>query len=293
MDLETLRIFNSAASAGSFLKAAKTCRTTQPNVSKLVSALERELGVTLFERLPRGVKLTEAGSHFLEGSTDVVFRADKLFEETKEYALSSIETVRVGYWDGMNLEEILPGFFLSILSENNSKISLKLVKLTVTELENQITSNDFSCLLVPSILETSSESLKKRVLTHFKPEVYYSDNYPLARRRKLTVEDFKNATFYRQTDGLNLSSLYKALPYLPRRVEDVPSEEIAIRNIEEGDGVGIFYPGIGKGSSTKLHRTPIETDFEIGINLVYQNDKDTKGIEILLELLDEYGSKKS
>lgn len=286
MDLETLRIFNSAASAGSFLKAAKNCSTTQPNVSKLVSMLEKELGVALFERLPRGVKLTEAGSHFLEGSTDVVFRADKLFEETKEYALSSMETVRVGYLENMNLEEILPGFFLSILSESNSKVTVKLVPLKTMH-GFELEKNDaVGCFLLPNTHQICSQSLKKRPLTRHFPKVYYSDNYPMARRRKLTVEDFKNATFYRPTDGLDLSQPFKALPYIPRRVEDVPSESIAIRNIEKGDGVGIFFPGIGKGSSSHLHEAEMETDLQVGIDLVY--DESQKGMATLLSLLDSY-----
>ncbi len=52
-------------SDGTFLRAAARLRVAQPAVSKQVRDLGVELGVTLFHRLPRGVRLTRAGEAFL------------------------------------------------------------------------------------------------------------------------------------------------------------------------------------------------------------------------------------
>ncbi len=65
MQMRHLRYFVAAAEEGSFLKAAGRLRVAQPSLSRQIRDLEREVGVVLFERLPRGVRLTPAGDAFL------------------------------------------------------------------------------------------------------------------------------------------------------------------------------------------------------------------------------------
>ena len=61
MDLKQLQYFVVGAQTGSFSDAAKVLYSTQPSVSKVVKALEDALGMQLFERLPRGIRLTVQG----------------------------------------------------------------------------------------------------------------------------------------------------------------------------------------------------------------------------------------
>jgi LysR family glycine cleavage system transcriptional activator len=59
--LDTLRVFSIAARHMSFTKAADELHLTQSAISHRVRALEEELGVLLFDRLPRRLELTRAG----------------------------------------------------------------------------------------------------------------------------------------------------------------------------------------------------------------------------------------
>ena len=61
MDLKQLQYFVACAQTGSFSDAAKILYSTQPSVSKVIKALEDTLGMQLFERLPRGRRLTVQG----------------------------------------------------------------------------------------------------------------------------------------------------------------------------------------------------------------------------------------
>ena len=61
MDLKQLQYLVTCALAGSFSDAAKTLYSTQSSVSKVIKALEDNLGMQLFERLPRGIRLTVQG----------------------------------------------------------------------------------------------------------------------------------------------------------------------------------------------------------------------------------------
>jgi len=64
MEIKQLKYFVVAADVGSFSEAAKVLYTTQSSVSKVVAALERELGYQLFKREGKGITLTSEGRRF-------------------------------------------------------------------------------------------------------------------------------------------------------------------------------------------------------------------------------------
>lgn len=77
MEIHQLRYFLAAAEAGSMTLAAKRCRVAQPSLSQQIRKLEEGLGVTLFDRMGRGVVLTDAGRALLP-------RARRILGEVRE-----------------------------------------------------------------------------------------------------------------------------------------------------------------------------------------------------------------
>ena len=65
-DWNQVRAFLATVEEGSLSAAARALGKTQPTLSRQVSALEQDLGVTLFERGPRAMELTDAGSGLLD-----------------------------------------------------------------------------------------------------------------------------------------------------------------------------------------------------------------------------------
>ena len=72
MDLDAVRTFVAVADAGQFSAAAAALGVSQQATSKRVAALEKELGVALFTRTPRGARLTPAGQAFLPPARDLL-----------------------------------------------------------------------------------------------------------------------------------------------------------------------------------------------------------------------------
>lgn len=81
MTLTQLRIFAAVAELGHVTRAAEKLRITQSAASAAISALEKQHGIKLFNRVGRAIELSEAGRIFLEHAHDVLERA-KIAERT-------------------------------------------------------------------------------------------------------------------------------------------------------------------------------------------------------------------
>ncbi len=65
MDISALQAFLAVAESGSFSRAAEKIYLTQPAISKRIAALEKQIGARLFDRIGRGIRLTDAGEALL------------------------------------------------------------------------------------------------------------------------------------------------------------------------------------------------------------------------------------
>jgi LysR family transcriptional activator of nhaA len=91
-----LHYFHVAATQGSVGAAAERLGVTQPTVSEQLRALERTLGLTLFERTSSGLKLTESGRLAFE-QTSVMFRAgERLIEVLGHFSEGVPRSLRIG-----------------------------------------------------------------------------------------------------------------------------------------------------------------------------------------------------
>src|SRR3954453_17075083 len=86
-----LAAFRAVADKGSVGRGADALMVSQPAVSKQIKELERSLGVVLFERHPKGVRLTDAGE-LLAGYARRIF---SLIDEA-ERAVDDLQSLRRG-----------------------------------------------------------------------------------------------------------------------------------------------------------------------------------------------------
>ncbi len=72
MELSEIEAFVTISRAGGFTRAAGILHLSQPAISRRIELLERELGAPVFERLPGGIRLTQAGESFLPYAQQVL-----------------------------------------------------------------------------------------------------------------------------------------------------------------------------------------------------------------------------
>ena len=100
MEIAQLEAFLQAAERGSFRRAAQALLLSQPSVSARIHALEEEVGVPLFHRMARGVRLTDMGRTFLpfaQRSIDALQRGREELESVRQTSsgILNMATARV------------------------------------------------------------------------------------------------------------------------------------------------------------------------------------------------------
>lgn len=107
MELRHLTAFTAVAEELHFGRAAKRLQMAQPPLSQQIRQLEKELGVQLFERNTRSVRLTSAGESFLEPVRTVLDDLDTAVRAAKAAGRGEYGRVTIGF-AGASSHETLP-----------------------------------------------------------------------------------------------------------------------------------------------------------------------------------------
>jgi DNA-binding transcriptional LysR family regulator len=97
MDLRQMRYFLAVAEEMHFRRAAERLHLSQPSLSEQIRQLEQELGVRLFERTNRQVRITEAGETLLKRTRELLRGVEDAVQETRQVAHGSAGTVCISF----------------------------------------------------------------------------------------------------------------------------------------------------------------------------------------------------
>ena len=111
MELRHLRYFVAVGEEQHFGRAAERLRIAQPALSRQIQDLEKELGFTLFDRLPRGVKLSAAGKLFLSDARRILQEVEEAKLRAERVATGKAGTLRVGFVEALSWHGVVPNSF--------------------------------------------------------------------------------------------------------------------------------------------------------------------------------------
>lgn len=197
LELRSLKIFQQVTISGSFSAAATQLFMTPPAVLHRMNELEKELGVTLFNRTAHGVTLTKPGQTLIEHAQELLDRSDQITKLVRKSALETRYTVRIGS------STINPA---NELHELWDKISQKLpqYRLQFIPLEN----NDFSfpetyqnmgqrvdVLFTPYGMESVKNQISFYEVGRYNFCVMMHPDDPLAQKQVISLTDLIGANF--------------------------------------------------------------------------------------------------
>lgn len=182
MTLVQLRCFLASASTGSFTAAARQLDVSQPAVAEQVRNLEQTLGIELFVRAGRGVRLTEAGVAFGDRAPAVM--------QALEDALGSVESIRSVHSGTLSFglfatpEAYEIDRLAAEFARSNGGVSLRLVGQNSSVSADRVRSGELEAALVTLPIDDDGLEVQPLVRDH----VVYVSADPARTRVAATIE---------------------------------------------------------------------------------------------------------
>lgn len=243
MELLQLKYFQTAARMQHMTKAAQSLHISQPALSKMIAALEAELGAKLFERSNKSIRLSEHG---------------KLFLHHVDTALQSLEDGKLQLQDAVGAppsiitldvrvsSHLLPDLLAEFRKEY-PQAQFHLLQ-HVSPLDNGMSQFDL-CLSDGAAPPTESSVL----LLEEDIVVAVPAGHPLADREQVSLKELKQESFITLPPGKSLRETTDAfcrLAGFTPRIRFESDDPATVRGlIREGQGVA-FLPAITWGGST-------------------------------------------
>jgi DNA-binding transcriptional LysR family regulator len=183
MNFRHLRTFVSVAEAGGFARALNRLHLSQPAASRQIHALEAELGVSLFDRIGRGMRLTAEGEDLLRQSRLVLAEADALHQRARALKGGDTGVLRVGATP-QAIENLLADF-LKRYARSFPDVEVHLVEDGGARLPTRLEHGDIHFAIMP----TGDERFEGHLLYPMHVFAVFPKTHPLSRRAVLDVTE--------------------------------------------------------------------------------------------------------
>jgi len=243
MELRHLRYFVAVGEEQHYGRASRRLRVAQPALSRQIQDLEEEVGFKLFERLPRGVKLSAAGKLFLEDARRILHEVNEATARAGRVARGHSGTLRVGFTENASWRGVVPDSFRRF-REQQSDAELQLHSAASLDQIEAIRAGRLDAGFVNFMPEADPE-LDQLAVGNPHVELAVPKRHPLAKLKKARLRDLVDAAFvwfprwagpafYDQM----MEACYRGGLKSSRIVQEGNNEATIIRLVSTGLGVG-------------------------------------------------------
>lgn len=188
MTLQELRYLVAVAEEGQVARAAERCHVGQPTLSTQLKKLEGILGVKLFERGPRGLTPTSAGTPIIRQARIVLDEAQKLRDLAHTAQEPMAGPLRVGAIPTLG-PYLLP-HLLPVIRKRYPQLRLLLSEQLTAQLIEALHVHTLDCALLA--LPIASEGLETMELFREPFELAFPTGHALAGKKQVQPEDLRN-----------------------------------------------------------------------------------------------------
>ena len=189
MNTTQLECFMEVANYLNFSRAAEHLRLTQPAVSHQINTLEDELGVRLFHRTSKSVRLTQEGYLFIQYAGEILKLSGLSKARIRQAQRSVSKRLVIGCRSTAELRMIRPA--LTQLRKEDPSVIPVLRLIPSDSLENLLAEGNIHIMF--SFQRKAPPKMRRRELTCCPPVCVCSQDHPLAGFSSLTEEQLRSA----------------------------------------------------------------------------------------------------
>jgi DNA-binding transcriptional LysR family regulator len=286
LELKHLASFLAVAEQLSFVRAARQLHLSQPALSGQIRKLEEELGVQLFLRNRRTVRLTDAGRIFQEEARATLARAKQAADRAQKAARGEIGRLRIGFVSSAALE-IVPDIVVAFRKQH-PEVTLDLINVrTVSQVKGLIGKTiDVGFLRLP----LSNDQLSITVI-HREPFVaVLPKDHPLARNRQIRVEQLRNESFIaygrRWAPGFydTVVQICTGAGFHPNIVLETGEMYTAVALVAAGAGVAILPRSVVLSQEKNIVRMPLHASVSSEIAIAVRKNEQSSLVSSFVAL---------
>lgn len=193
MELYTMRYVIAVAEHKNFSLAAQACHIGQPALSQQIAKLERELGIALFHRTPKGATLTEAGQVFVSRAREILQLSDGLESEMSVYAGLHKGSLNLGIITSLQCIDFAG--YLSEFCEKYPGISVNILQGGTHSLLQQLTERTLDLAFLNKPLAGLPKGIAFCKLGEDTYRLAVPAGHPLANRKTVSLSQLRKERF--------------------------------------------------------------------------------------------------
>lgn len=275
MRIQQLHYIIKIVETGSMNEAAKQLYITQPSLSNAVRDLEREMGIDIFIRNPKGITLTKDGVEFLSYARQVVEQTS-LLEERYKNPSSSRELFSVS---SQHYAFVVNAFVSLLKGTDMTQYELFLRETRTWEIIDDVKNfrsevgvlflNNYNRDVLTKMLEDNR--LLYTPLFTAKPHIFVAKGHPLAKKEIVTLEELEDYPYFSYDQGIHNSFYFaeEILSQVPHKKSIVVSDRATLFNLLIGLEGYTIATGILNSNLNGDNIASIPLDIDDNIELIY------------------------
>ncbi|MCF0121260.1 MAG: LysR family transcriptional regulator [Oscillospiraceae bacterium] len=194
MYFSQIKCFLAAADCLSFTKAADRLYLSQPVLSRQIAGMEEELGIELFVREKKSVRLTAAGETMRAGLSQLAEEYTALVERAMAQHKGYVGRLNIGMIEG---QLICPPYSVALnrFREKYPDVQVNLSKHTLSGLLRALSRGDIDIAFNASFELNDEDEFEYIEVGSSKTMLVVPRSHPLVGRQGLTLDDFRDDTF--------------------------------------------------------------------------------------------------
>jgi DNA-binding transcriptional LysR family regulator len=288
MELRQAEAFVTIVEEGHVGRAAQRLHVTQPTLSRQIAALERSLGLPLFDRSRRALSLTPAGEAFATGARDLVRRAAEVVATTRRAHRGELGVLRIGFVQSATFEA-LPGL-LGPFRAAWPSVRIEVTAMTTLQQLAALADDalDVGLLRSPSRVP----GLATRTLSHDPLLAALPGTHRLAKSEQVSLKDLAEDPFvlYGRDSGPavhdRIVGFCRDAGFTPRIVQEAVDVQTIVALVAANLGVSLLIaPTPRTDESSVVYRPLAEELPPWEMSLAWSHDNQSPVLARLLETL--------
>ena len=272
-----------------FTEAAKNLYISQPSLSKQIASLESAIGVELFYRNKRDVRLTASGVVLLREIGGVIEIIESSIEKSKNTNLCDNITLVIGCLDGIDSSKLLIPFIKKFREKYPTK-NIVLKKYSFKMLREKLINGSLDIAFTLSFEIEGYSGMISNIIYKGNSIIIMDKSNPLSKRENVLINDLKEEPFLAISRNESPNGFTRVINscirggFTPKIEKQLPNIESILESVEAGMGVAIFDSNFKFNSGGNIKLFKIDDDY-IDIIMTWKKDNMNTGIPIFSDFI--------